>query len=102
MRINSVAATAEGFIATGVDQNRQRGVIWTSPDGVTWTLVSEDQSMFDNVAIDGVWSTATGLIALSHIGVETVQDGESVSGCAEIPQLPDCPPVILTWSHGGQ
>ena len=92
MRITSVAATAEGFIATGVDHNRQRGVIWTSPDGVTWTLVSEDQSMFDNVAIDGVWPTATGLIALSHIGVQ----------CAEIPQLPDCPPVIFTWSPGGQ
>ncbi|MEE9534154.1 MAG: hypothetical protein V3W06_07020 [Acidimicrobiia bacterium] len=92
MRINPVAATAEGFIATGVDINRQRGVIWTSPDGVTWTLVSEDQSMFDNVAIDGVWPTATGLIALSHIGVQ----------CAEIPILPDCSPVILTWSPGGQ
>ena len=98
MRIVSVAATAEGFIATGVDHNRQRGVIWTSPDGAAWTLVSEGQSMFENVAIDGVWPTATGLIALGHIGVEMIQDGATVSGCAESPQLPDCPPVILTWS----
>ena len=98
MRINSLAATAEGFIATGVDQNRQRGVIWTSPDGVTWTLVSEDQSMFDNVAIDGVWPSASGLIVLGHIGVETSEGNVTVSGCADSPQGPDCPPVTLTWS----
>ena len=75
--MSGVAPGETGFVAAGWEytgdgsENDIDAAVWTSPDGVTWTLVSEDQSMFENVAIDGVWPTATGLIALSLLFAAT-------------------------------
>ena len=39
--LHAIAAGPEGFVATGFDQGGQS--IWTSPDGLHWSLVTSDQ-----------------------------------------------------------
>ncbi len=35
-----------GFVAVGSDQMLEAGLVWTSPDGLSWTRVAHDDAVF--------------------------------------------------------
>lgn len=89
MQIRGVTATEEGFIAVGSDHRLERGIIWTSPDGVTWTWTGRD--LLDDISPDGVWPTGDGVIVIGS-------QGEECSFLNDPVGFPDCPPARVIWS----
>ena len=45
----SVTAGGPGLVAVGFEASfvERIGAVWTSPDGIEWTRVPHDQSVFD-------------------------------------------------------
>ncbi|HLF42834.1 MAG TPA: hypothetical protein VJA46_04805, partial [Acidimicrobiia bacterium] len=83
--VADIAPTPDGFAAVGIerddsdpDYNKTRGVLWTSPDGLSWTRVatSDDpegvSSNFRNVVWDGQ------LVILGHRGADYVSEGSGL------------------------
>jgi hypothetical protein len=64
--MRAVTATAQGFVAVGLDGHDAGAMAWTSPDGLTWTAAS-DQPAFHHgtlpVRMQSVADGPAGLIA---------------------------------------
>lgn len=82
--VADLAVTPDGFAAVGVEfdnsdpmYNKTHGILWTSPDGLTWTQAAESSdpegvsSNFRNV----VWDEQ--LIILGHRGLDYPSEGNS-------------------------
>ncbi|GBE23505.1 MAG TPA: hypothetical protein ENH00_08070 [Actinobacteria bacterium] len=66
----SVAAGGPGLVAVGWDQPGVDfdAAVWISPDGVTWTRVSDDQGVFGGVGSQRMYGVAAGGPGLVAVG----------------------------------
>lgn len=65
--IETVAAAGEGFLAFGSDSSLGEDghpVVWTSPDGVTWSRVLLDPDVFQNANVSRVVASGEGFVAV--------------------------------------
>jgi hypothetical protein len=76
----SVTAGGPGLVAVGWDGHPQgeesNAVVWTSPDGITWSRVPHDEAVFGNVTGAWMWSVTAGGPGLVAVGDST--DGAAV------------------------
>jgi len=82
----SVTSGGPGLVAVGIDEPNSteamggaRAAVWTSPDGVTWSRVPDDEAIFgggegDETHMDDVTAAGSGLIAVGST-VWTSPDG---------------------------
>jgi hypothetical protein len=74
LRMHSVTAGGPGVVAVGSDRSgvSQDAAVWTSPDGVTWTRVPHDETIFggeDHLqTMSSVVATDSGLVAVGCDG----------------------------------
>jgi hypothetical protein len=59
-----VAAGGPGMVAVGYDASAQGGAVWTSLDGLTWTRVPHDPSVFGGLVLESVAAVGSGLVAV--------------------------------------
>lgn len=83
VEIRAVAAGADGLVAVGhgpldpidrtSDDSVQTGMgwVWTSPDGLDWTPVAHDQTVFGNAQLNDVIAVGDTLIAVGGVGINT-------------------------------
>lgn len=69
--MHAVTAGGPGWAAVGYDDSGEdrNAAVWTSPDGVTWTRVPHDESLFGGVndqEIFGVVAAGRGLVAVGN------------------------------------
>jgi hypothetical protein len=69
----SVVAGGPGLVAVGSDASggNDDAAVWTSPDGVTWSRVPNDEEVFGGDGDQAMWSVAAGgpgLVAVGHDG----------------------------------
>jgi hypothetical protein len=64
--MESVTARGQGLVAVGSDE--EAGAVWTSPDGVVWSRVSDDNATFAATWISGVTLAGPGLVAVGNDG----------------------------------
>lgn len=86
--IHSITQGGPGLVAIGVDEtgwpDRQVAVVWTSPDGYTWTRVPHDPSVFgEGTSMVDVAAGTSGLVAVG------VQLDEEYSMYAAVWTSPD-------------
>lgn len=62
-----VAAFGDGFVLVGGERRKPTGKIWLSPDGVSWSRVSEGK-LFDGVGLRRVTTFGDGIVALGTQG----------------------------------
>jgi hypothetical protein len=67
--VQSVTAGGPGLVAVGYDgpSNGTWAAVWTSPDGVTWSRVPHDSTVFgvyDNLRMNSVTAGGPGLVAV--------------------------------------
>ncbi len=88
--MSSVFAGGPGFVALG---SRWHGpaegsstVMWTSPDGVTWSRVPLDKAVFGDAEVSGISAGGPGVVAVGEVGgdaaVWTSADGTTWSRVA--------------------
>lgn len=86
--MESVTAGGPGFVAVGEDESRpwpprssspppdrvstQSAAIWTSVDGVTWSRVPHDESLFGGASAESVTAGGPGLVAVGDDGQSAV------------------------------
>jgi hypothetical protein len=71
--INSVIVGPPGIVAVGEDRGAATAVVWTSPDGLTWTRLPQDPAVFGDFYHAGMMDVAVGgpgLVAVGTAGVE--------------------------------
>jgi hypothetical protein len=98
--VADITPTPDGFAAVGIerddsdpDYNKTHGVLWTSPDGVTWTEIARSNdpegvsSSFRNV----VWGDQ--LLILGHRGPDSISEGSGLEDPA--------PHDNVTWFSDG-
>ncbi len=74
LQMNSVTAGGPGVVAVGSDRSgvSHDAAVWTSPDGVTWTRVPHDETIFggeDHLqTMSSVVATDSGLVAVGCDG----------------------------------
>jgi hypothetical protein len=72
--MNSVAAGGPGLVAVGGTHSWQRGdpaPVWTSPDGITWSRVPDDEAVFPGLMeIESVTAGGPGLVAVGYDSAE--------------------------------
>jgi hypothetical protein len=72
--MNSVAAGGPGLVAVGGTRSWQRGdpaPVWTSPDGITWSRVPDDEAVFPGLMeIESVTAGGPGLVAVGYDSAE--------------------------------
>jgi hypothetical protein len=72
--MNSVAAGGPGLVAVGGTHSWQRGdpaPVWTSPDGITWSRVPDDEAVFPGLMeIRSVTAGGPGLVAVGYDSTE--------------------------------
>lgn len=59
--LNSVTLGGPGLVAVG-----QKGIVLTSIDGITWSLVPFDEAVFDGAEINAVTAGGPGLVAVGE------------------------------------
>ena len=78
--MRSVTVGGPGLVAVGWDGHphgeESNAVVWTSPDGFTWTRVPHDEAIFGGVTGAWMWSVAAGGPGLVAVGDAT--DGAAV------------------------
>ncbi len=89
--MSNLLETEDGFIAVGrrcgtSDFREWLGAIWTSPDGSSWTLVSDDSETFRSI-IHSVAQVGDTLIAF---GSDPVLNESGLPGSA----------LLWTWTPG--
>ncbi len=77
--MSSVAAVGSGLVAVGHDSSGGEGdaAVWTSPDGLTWTRVPHDETVFGGdywQAMNSVAAVGPGLVAVGYDGPGTDPD----------------------------
>ena len=93
-QVRELVATPSGLVAsgtvgqpacTGLGEGSTCGLfpvmVWTSPDGVTWTRIA-DLSTFKGATIDGVTFGAQGLVAVGDTGWDAPAIWVSTTGAA--------------------
>jgi len=85
--ISSVTLGGPGLVAVGAEEPNTdvamgglRAAVWTSPDGVTWSRVPDDEAIFgggegDETGMDDVVAVGSGLIAVGGRMAWTSPDG---------------------------
>jgi hypothetical protein len=77
--MNSVTAGGPGLVAVGDGEREEDAhsgvVVWTSPDGITWSLVPHDDAAFDDASMESVIAGAFGLVA---VGADWDEDRAAV------------------------
>ena len=68
----SVAAGGPGLVAVGFGESRgnEGAMVWTSPDGVTWSRVVHNEVVFGGSGSQGMRSVATGVAGLVAAGFD--------------------------------
>ena len=74
----SVTAGGPGLVAVGSDGSA--AAVWTSPDGITWSRVPHDESVFSGAGISSVTVGGPGLVAVGSDGVRAAVVWTSVDG----------------------
>ena len=77
--MNSVTAGGPGLVAVGVDESRHApdmgvstsdAVVWTSPDGITWSRVAHGEAVFGGDGFQAMNSVTVGESGLLAVGVD--------------------------------
>jgi len=94
--MNSAAAGGPGLVAVGGTHNWQTGdpaPVWTSSDGITWSRVADDETVFPGAGPEGVSSVTAGGPGLVAVG-----QGDSPTGDEDVAVVWTSPDGI-TWSR---
>jgi hypothetical protein len=75
----SVVAGGPGLVAIGLDGpiDDWDAAVWTSPDGLTWTQVPHDETVFGGYGSQDMWSVVavgSGLVAVGYDGPDDDRD----------------------------
>jgi len=75
--MNAVVAGGPGLVAVGYDGPVGDGdaAVWTSPDGVTWTRIPHDDTIFGGPDIQGMAGVAAGGPGLVAVGYDDSRSG---------------------------
>jgi photosystem II stability/assembly factor-like uncharacterized protein len=75
--MTSVTAGGPGLVAVGFagHPDGENGVVWTSPDGVTWSRVPHNEDVFGGEV--EMWSVTVGGPGLVAVGFDEPSDGEN-------------------------
>ena len=89
----SVAAGGPGLVAVGFGESRgnEGAMVWTSPDGVTWSRVVHNEVVFGGSGSQGMRSVATGVAGLVAAGYD-VSGGDADAAVSSSPDG-------ITWSR---
>ncbi len=73
LEMRSVTVGGPGLVAVGFDghPDGENAVVWTSPDGITWSRVPHDEAIFGGseiVQMNGVTADGPGLVAVGYEG----------------------------------
>jgi hypothetical protein len=74
--MSSVTVGGPGLVAVGAEQTSGHAVVWTSPDGITWSRVPDDEAVFvgtdrsdpNGQWMNGVTAGGPGLVAVGADG----------------------------------
>jgi hypothetical protein len=104
-KMNSVTAGGPGLVAVGwsgvgdfssVLRDPGSAMVWTSPDGITWSRVAHDEAVFGTAdKAQGMTSVAVGGPGLVAVGTERVGQDEAVGVRAAVWTSVDG----ITWSR---
>jgi hypothetical protein len=83
----SVTAGGPGLVAVGqAGSFVQRAAVWTSPDGIAWSRIPHDDTLFEGAIMSGATAGGPGLVAVGHsepnAAVWTSPDGIT---CSRVP-----------------
>ncbi len=69
--MESVTAGGPGLVAVGLDLSGggSDGAVWTSPDGVTWSRIPDDEAVFGGAWMNDVTAGGPGLVAVGRDGL---------------------------------
>ena len=70
--MNGVTAGGPGLVAVGSDGFD--AAVWTSPDGVTWSRVPHDESVFGGATTQSMWSVTVASPGLVAVGGDSSGD----------------------------
>ena len=62
--VSGVAAAGPGVVAVGYDASDRGAAVWTSTDGLAWTQVPYDESVFGSLQLGAVAAAGPGLVAV--------------------------------------
>jgi hypothetical protein len=65
-----VVAGGPGLVAVGDDLQRDGVGVWVSKDGLSWSRVPVDESVFAGATVENVVAGGPGLVAVGHTGTE--------------------------------
>ena len=92
--IGGVIAGGPGLIAVG-SRSVVRGVVndavvWTSPDGITWSQVPHDEAVFGSANMNSVTPFGSGYVAVGGTGTGQIRSGNAVAWTS---------PDGMTWTR---
>jgi hypothetical protein len=97
--MNSVTTGGPGLVAVGDgergDDEHSDVVVWTSPDGITWSRVPHDNAAFDGASMVSVVAGAFGLVAVGTGWDDVAVGADWDEGRAAVWTSPDG----ITWSR---
>ena len=76
--MTSVTAGGPGVVAVGfaigpaADSVGERAMVWTSPDGVTWSRVPHNEALFADAGMTSVTATSRGLVVLGDANIPVI------------------------------
>jgi hypothetical protein len=76
--MTSVIAGGPGLVAVGWDLGRYSAdaAVWTSPDGLTWSRVPDDEGVFGGSSHQAMWGVTAGGPGLVAVGEDRSRDRE--------------------------
>ena len=103
--VNDVISWGGGFLAVGQIQaglGQSQVALWRSNDGITWTRLSVDATVFERSLVNQVVATPSGLVAWGWTG-QPVCTGQGVStSCGPTPLMVWTSPDGLSWTRIAQ
>jgi hypothetical protein len=99
--MNSVTAGGPGFVAVGIDfsGNDPDAAVWTSVDGITWSRVPHDESVFGGTLSQEMNSVTVGGPGLVAVGFDGGHDHMDGSGIEDLDAAVWTSVDGLTWSR---